>query len=370
MENRVFSKRYESDGFSNRNSPMSTTNKQFTHANHYVPQAYLKNWAQADGKVWTSRLLVPHIEVPIWKKASPKGLAKHQHLYTRTIAAGESDEIENWFNADFETPAQTAIQRAISNATLSREDWKALIRLLAAQDARTPARMLEGMKRWESTLPAILDDVLKITVTRLEDAQRRGVPVRARSQPYADHFPLRVTKEFLQGDELGTLQVHTVAGRGLWLFSLRHLLTQTIEVLFQHKWTIVECPTEMTWLTSDDPVIKLNARNATDYDFKGGWGSKGTEIFMPLSPRHLLYTAVGRRSPARGTILSLEVASLFQRFIAEHAHRYVFATAPNPDVELWRPRYVDLAAFKFESEQWEQWHSSQLRAERALMGPA
>lgn len=348
---------------------MSSNNKQFTHANHYVPQAYLKRWAQADDKVWSSRLLVPHEQVPVWKKVSPRGLAKHQHLYTRTIVTGESDEIEHWLNAEFETPAQEAIQKAVLGARMSRADWRALVRFLAAQDARTPARMHEGVKRWERTLPAILNDVLEGAVEKFKNAKRTGNPINVQSQPYANHFPLKISKEFQPGEENGTLQVHTIAGRGLWLFGLRHLLTQTIEVLLQHKWTIVECPEEMNWMTSDDPVIKLNARSETDYDFKGGWGSKGTEIFLPLGPRHLLYTAVGYRGPVRGTTLSIDVGRRFQRFNVEHAHRYVFATNPDPDVEIWRPRHVNAADFRFESEQWAQWHSAQLRAERALMDP-
>jgi hypothetical protein len=348
---------------------MPSDSTQFTHANHYVPQAYLKRWAEQDEKVWTSRLLVSHKQVPVWKLVSPRGLAKHQHLYTRAIATGESDEVEDWFNAEFETPALDPIQRAISGDRLSPEDWRAVIRFLAAQDARTPARMHEAMKRWERTLPGILNDVLETTVAKLIDAKRSGTPMKARRQhDHEQFFPLKVTKEFRPGEEQGTLQVHTVAGRGMWLFSLRHLLTQTMNILLQHKWTILESPSSMKWITSDDPVIKLNARSATDYDFKGGWGSKGTEIFMPLGPRHLLYTAVGARPPARGTVLSTEIARSFQRFSAEHAHRYIFAAEPDADVENWRPRHVSQADFVSESEQWSKWPESQLRAERELMG--
>lgn len=340
--------------------------KQFTRDNHYVPQAYLKSWSIKGNWVWSNRLLVPHVQVPLWKKSSPRGLAKHQNLYTRSIATGESDEMEHWLNAEFETPAQGAIERAIRGERLTPEDWRALIRFLAAQDARTPARMFEAMKRWERTLPGILNDVLEGAVKKLEEAKRTGMRIAAPNMPHAEYLPIRVTKTMEPGAAFGSLQLHTVAGRGMWLFSLQRLLTQTIEILYDHKWTIVQCPPGMQWITSDDPVIKLNARGPQGYDFGGGWGSKGTEIFMPLGPRHMLYTAVGHRPPPTGIVLSTNIARTFQRFQAEHAHRYIFASEENVDVALWRPRVVDLAAFKREAEQWNQWHLSQLNAERDL----
>jgi len=35
-------------------------------------------------------------------------------------------------------------------------------------------------------------------------------------------------------------------------------------------------------------VILLNFYSPEKYDFGGGWGSVGTEIFMPLGPGHHL----------------------------------------------------------------------------------
>lgn len=38
----------------------------------------------------------------------------------------------------------------------------------------------------------------------------------------------------------------------------------------------------------------------------------GIQLFIPLSPKHLLYTQVGGRPPVRGTVLSHEEAQLMQ----------------------------------------------------------
>jgi hypothetical protein len=65
-----------------------------TEQSHFVPKGYLKGWS-ADGKrVWMYRLLVSTDSVPAWMKRSIRGIAFHQHLYTRLAAGAETDEIE------------------------------------------------------------------------------------------------------------------------------------------------------------------------------------------------------------------------------------------------------------------------------------
>jgi hypothetical protein len=184
---------------------------------------------------------------------------------------------------------------------------------------------------------------------------------------HSEYFPIRVNREDLQNIGEVRLQVQTIAGRGLWLFSLRRLLTNTIKALYSHRWTILQCPAGFTWATSDDPVIKLNYQSPLRYDFGGGWGSAGTEIFLPLGPKHLLYARVGARPPNRGTVVSLEEAKIFQKFIVEHAHRMVFSAGQDPAVVGLRARAVDAGAFAKEAEQWSRWHEDQVDAERDLM---
>jgi hypothetical protein len=96
------------------------------------------------------------------------------------------------------------------------------------------------------------------------------------------------------------------------------------------------------------------------------WGNRGTEIILPLSSKHLVYTQIG--SEWKGdTTVSIDQTLLIQRFIAERAHRWIFARG-NPQRAVWfRPRRVDQTAFWAEAEAWEQWHEHQRAAER---GPA
>jgi hypothetical protein len=114
--------------------------------------------------------------------------------------------------------------------------------------------------------------------------------------------------------------------------------------------------------------LKLNFISPTDYTFEGGWGSPGTDLMLPLGPRHLLFTQVGKRVPPRGTPMDFGKATLIRRLIAERAHRYIFAHVPDPFVPTVRPRRVDPLAFAHERQQWSAWHAEQTKAERNLMG--
>jgi hypothetical protein len=335
--------------------------------NHYVPCVSLKHFAASTGRVWTYRTLVAHDRVPEWQEKSVKGIGYLAHLYTRIVSGVESDEIEKWLAAEFESPAQEALFKATQDRRLSPADWHNLIRYLAAQDIRTPARLLENLPIWKEWLPAVINDTLQDSVRELEDAKKSGQTIDAVKAPNSDYIPMRITRETEPGQEYGTVKSEVIVGRSLWLFAMRHVLTNTVKTLHDHKWTILIPPNNLTWFTSDDPVIRLNYYSRETYDFKGGWGKPGTEIFLPLDPRHLLYTMVGKRPPQRRSVVSKDLAAMIRRFIAEHAHRFIFAASTDADVPRLRPRIVDMARVCDERDRWRRWHEDQSNAERALM---
>lgn len=340
----------------------------FHHDNHYVPCGYLKRFAASHKRVWTYRTLVSHSQVPLWEKSFIRGVAYHLHLYTRIATGRETDEIEKWLDREFEAPAEEALRKATSDERLTQTDWKRLVRFLAAQDVRTPARFAENLRRWHATLPALIEDALQKSVRKLESAKASGETIVQPKAPNGDYLPFRVTTETEPDQEFGKLKGAIVPGRGLWLFSIRHLLTQTANVLQQHRWTILTPPEDLSWFTSDDPVIRLNFYGNGKYDFRGGWGSTGTELLLPLSPRHLLYTQIGQRPPRRGEVMPRVQAEMIRGLIAEHAHRMIFAASPDGEVPKLRPRTVNADLFREEDEQWRRWHEDQTAAERELMG--
>lgn len=335
---------------------------QITARNHYVPESYLERWAKEGRKVWVYRLLVPNQNMRIWDQKSVRSVGAHHHLYTRIVEGRENDEIENWLSRDFESPARDPISRAIHNERLSMTDWRHIIRFLAAQDARTPVRLMALHQRLSERLPGILDD----TLSEVARAAMQGSRVLPQTQ-HVDSNLLPVRVEHLQDElvpDMATLQARILVGRSTALFGLRVLLNQTIQALHAHRWTILRAPDGIQWLTSDNPVVKLFIESNGRYRFSTAWGVSGTVILMPLSPTHLLYTVCGHRSPPKGTVVAPEFAEQVQHWIVQNAHRHVFASGPSALVEQVRPRTVSLDQYAQEKMFWSRFHDDQTAAER------
>jgi hypothetical protein len=173
---------------------------------------------------------------------------------------------------------------------------------------------------------------------------------------------VQVDRETVPGK--AALRAEITIGRELWLHSMRHLLTNTASVLLDHDWCILKPYAGCRWFTSDHPVIRLNYNAQDDYDFGGGWGSRGSEVILPLSPVHLLYTQIGHAAPVVKS-LSHDQTILIQRFVAERAHRWIIAHGKPMRAVWFRKRMVDMAAFQVEQEERKRWHSSQTVAERS-----
>jgi hypothetical protein len=338
------------------------------HDQHYVPCFSLNNFADATGRVFTYRILVSRPSVPEWKRSFPRALAKYVHLYTR-IAPGDvaTDEVEEWFNREIETPAAEPLAKATSDSRLTPADWRCLARLLAAQHVRTPASLIKHLERMRVNLPSLMEKQLEPAVREFEQAWRAGVPITLPNAVENEYLPLRVIPKMKTDQGAGAVRVDVLVGRSSWLFSMKTVLNGPANVLADHKWTILKPPADFRWFTSDDPVICLNYYGHGRHDFNGGWQHQGSEILMPLSPKHLLYTKVGGKVPPRGSVLPRDTAELFRCYIAEHAYRYIFAAEPDTEVPKLRPRRVDADLFRRENEEWRQWHESQSGAERDFL---
>ncbi len=337
-----------------------------TSDNHYVPCLYLRHFANADGALYRYRILVSRPQVRNWKRVHVSGVGYQTHLYTRVVSGSETDEIERWLEHDFDTPAADPIRKATEEQRLTRVDWEALIRFAAAQIVRTPAFLAENLPRWNQMMPDVLNDTLQDLRRALEQGKQPVGHLPLTDTPSSDYRPMRVRRE-PDGDSV-KISVQTIVGRGVWLHSMKYLLEESgcMAALLNHKWSILRPPSGLTWFTTDDPVVMLNYHSENKYDFGGGWGSKGTEIVLPLGPWHLLYTKIGERPPDRGFVLPAG-GRFIRRAIAEHAHRNIFTHSPDEDIPRLHPRRVDAEAFNREQEGWKKWHADQTKAEVELM---
>lgn len=333
--------------------------------NHYVSQAILRRFCVAEtGRVWVYRTLVPDRRVPLWKASTPKGIAYHRDFYTRALTGRESDDVERWMNAEFESPAEEAICKAVEGRALSVSDWHRLIRYAALHDVRNPRHLAESYRRWE-TLPQKMSKWLEDSVAELERDVKSGEALSPLTNDHLDSAPIKINVSHEPGAEFGTVQADVLSGRALWLHEMKLLLTSAIREMVKHRWTILTPPEGLLWVSSDAPFVKLNYYKLGRYNFGGGWGSKGSELLFPLDSKHLLYTQIGNRHPpSRGATVAPEHAALIRKVICEHAYRFVFASTEDSDVPILRPRIVDSEHFHHEQAQWENWHSQQSAAER------
>ncbi len=83
---------------------------------------------------------------------------------------------------------------------------------------------------------------------------------------------------------------------------------------------------------------------------------------MPISPRYLLFTQIGHDSPDCFH-MSSELTRKIQRFIAERAHRWLFALRRIAIIDKLRPREINPEAFSHEKNEWARWHEQQCQAE-------
>lgn len=330
---------------------------------HSVPRSYLKRWATTDGRLWTYHLLVPHEDVPKWQLHWLRSTAAQEHLYSSVLDPDGPDAMERWLNLDIEQPALEALEKITSDIALSNREWSRVLAYLIALDQRTPANYEEQQARWQKTVPGILSETLARVKADLAKQAKKGKPVlRPATTPRT--MPVRVDVLPNQPGGQTLLRATLTPGRELWLFSMRHALTSTIKKIEQVglRWSVVTPAEGTQWFTSDHPLLRLNYNSDSDYNFGGGWGNPGSEIIVPVSPRHVLYTQVRRRHPPRFT-LNVEGTILFQRMLAERAFRAIYASGPMPRVEWWRRRAVDLKAYRREARQREEWHARQTNAE-------
>jgi len=342
-----------------------------SHDNHFVPQGYLRNWSDDGVNVLAYRTLVPHERVPDWTPRSIRGIAFRRDLYTQVDRQGnESDAFEQWMATEIETPALAAIDRAIHGRRLAPDDWKHLSLFYAAQDVRTPSNFLECMERWREDLPGLIQRTLAESVERIQQASREGtaLPVQPVSPSGDTSGSVDVT---IQREKNGSSKIYAsvTTGRAMWVQEMRRLLDGIAKGLEEHKWSIARPAPGLEWITSDHPALKLNYNAPTEYDFGGGWGSRGTELILPISPQHLLYTQIGSKAAPRFTF-SAEKTQELRKLLAERAYRWIFAGEPLDDVVRFRPRVVDAATYQAEELTWQSWHRDQSASETRPTSPA
>jgi len=331
--------------------------------NHYVPECYLQRWENSAGKVYVYRTLVSHPNVPIWKPYFVSAIAYQRHLYTQVISGNESDALETWLDREFESPANPILEKATCNRRLSKQDWEILIKFLAAQDVRTPAKLLEHLKRMPKILGITLKETLQELKRKLKNEGIDSIKNYSKTKN-TGQFPIKVNTHIEEGAEEGILKANTYAGRSTWIHSIKHLLNHTSEILHTHKWSIIKPAKGYFWPTSDNPVVKVNYYSPGKYDLKGGWGNPKGNILFPIGPEHALFVQIDDRPIPKGSRVSEQLTKELIKFIVGNANRLIFCNTEDVDIPRIRKRIIDQDRLKRENEGMKNWLKENADMER------
>jgi hypothetical protein len=264
--------------------------------NHYVPQFLMRQWA-TEGKIFLYRILVSAPTVPEWQPKPTGSVGFRDDLYTSFLGGREVDEFEKWTQT-IEAPASISVQKLTAGAKLTPQDWRNILRLVALQDLRTPQGFLELRKLWERIVPDALNRSIEEAIEQLERADRPGETLPEHPggpDPIRRLVRIEIEPPEQPASDKARIRATVPAGRRLWLETIRSLTENVARVLCTHRWSVAAPFDDLQWPLPDHPVLRLNWNSESDYNFDGGWNSPGTEVMMPLSPRHLLYVKVGAK---------------------------------------------------------------------------
>lgn len=307
--------------------------------------------------------MVSHPNVPDWVEQSIRSVTRQADLYTTLEGEEESDRVERHLTRVYEEPGQAAIERLLSNQRMSPLDWSSVARFTALQQMRTPLYFLEFVKRLNEQIPEGLAKVVKDYHERQDEDPTPSVTAQAAgSNHLGDTLRVSIQPAVGPGGETG-ITAEVSSARAAWLATISSMLVRLERVICQHRWRAIEPAGDAEWPLSDHPVLTLNYFRPDLYDFGAGWGRKGSEFLLPVSPRVAVCTQVGSNNhgPRQMTV---EQTQSIQRFIAERAFRWIIARRGAGDwVSSVRLRTVNAEAYATEQEAWRNWHAGHTASE-------
>lgn len=334
-----------------------------THKNHYVPQFYLRNWSSDGNKIWVYSLLVPDSKVPYWKEKSIETTAVWNDLYTRYNGIKEVDDFEKWFNKEFETPAEPVIKKLINGEKITRQEEIKVTHFVAAQSIRVPAKVGHILDISYKCASNVLSSNIFSELNKQKIDEYRLDCSNFEDENFNELLPIRVKID----RENSCAEVNTTIGRGYYLYALKYLLTETLSKIESHRWQVIHSAENISFPTTDNPVICLNYRGINDYDFDGGWGRINGNIIMPISPKCLLYTQIGSDAKFEEGDYSPFWSEFFRKIIIEHAYRFVYAVERQRGMLAINPRYVNLKLYLEEKNKMADWNDEQIKAEQDVL---
>jgi hypothetical protein len=273
---------------------------------HYLPQAFLKRFADEHGQVWVldrqrAEIRPQPVEVT----------AAERELYTIDADDGTKDRgLEHWFAEMVDGPSVTVLQGLHDGEDLKETDRRTLSLFAAGMFLRTPAfrettrQMSDQMADW---------------------LRQMGVqPAGGESVPESLSEPGAVRTE----DLLGFLE-HAKGKDGRYQNEFVELvgsfLAPLSELLLRMNWVIGYAPQAKSFVASDRPVVQSRPHGHNPL-YGVGITTPGSEKVVPLSARMALLIRDTRPKPTvECGVIDADRLRAVNEALVRQCERFVFA---------------------------------------------
>jgi hypothetical protein len=297
---------------------------------HYVPESYLKRWANAEGMIAARMRSADSVFT-----TKPLNVALESNLYTIYASQSEPDDvIERALSDEIEGPATELLQELAEKPCPKRksDDRRTLSRFLAIQLIRTPDHISQFM----------------FPVLAVEYAQR--VPVTtAIMRRYLAEVHLAVTpseSEVLAATDWvnGLMAQGPLPDKGEALRILFKVALEKVAPILCDKAWSVEIDPRKRFITSDLPVSKYWSPSKRK-SYQGVGVQDATEIRFPIDPAHLL--VMRPRFPSHRVVVSDERVEAVNRGTASRSYRFIISNIDNRPALLNFPFKGNPATLRF-----------------------
>ena len=209
---------------------------------HFVPRMYLKLFASAPKRIHLYNL---DRDVAI-RDVSLRDQCYRHRFY------GETDEVEDAL-ADFESPAAHILQEIVKTSSLPKNESEEQVVLLFFVTIQLLRTSLTA-ERLNSSIDKMMKQAFR------DDRRLKGVDLESISVGFDNPVLQALRNTPIMAHSISDLQMHLI------------------------------CATQnQFFITSDNPVFRYNQyyENVKGFSMTGGM-SRGLQIFLPLSPQHIL----------------------------------------------------------------------------------
>ena len=334
--------------------------------NHYIPQLYLSRWAN-NGRIYVYRTIVSHEKVPIWSESSIVHTASIENLYVSIRNDIESDGFERFLANEIESPVKESLDKICNDEKTKSEDWSRISKYVLAQFVRTPRFYYWVREFGINALPEQLD----ILCHKLE--MMKNIPTEGRIiTEESSYLPIGVKiSNDKSSDDTTLIEISTIAGKGLWLFAMKHTLDKSSPVnTFFHnlKWSVISAPENMLWSCSDNPVVICSIVDGviSISSIKNGIIGKDKAVLFPVSPQKVLI-GMQRRMYDWHIKANERLAYEIEKCIVLNAMLYIYSKSKDEIVPQIRPRCVDEEEYKRLNQELSSWYNSYKSIEGPLL---